>query len=350
MNLWKFTRSPASVNLMLDFGREAGLASSELLHGSRLSEQQLAEPNVDITAAQEVRVIKNLLHLTKAGPSLGLLIGRHHLPPVYGIWGLGLISCATLGDAMTHALRFLPLTYAFSQISSGVDGGLAYLQFYEADLDVELKTFLVNRDMAASLSLLKAVMGSDVPLGKVTLRQPVSRNSSKLREFTELFGVEPVYSDSQNSLAFDQRWLARPLPLANPTASLMCQQVCNELLEKRRAKLGTAAIVRQYLGWQVNHIPNLNEMAVLLNTSERTLKRLLQREGTSFRDLVMQHQRDQAFEYLQDGRLSIADIATRLGFSDSSSFSQSFKRWTGEAPLHFRLKFLAFYCSGPVKY
>jgi AraC-like DNA-binding protein len=66
------------------------------------------------------------------------------------------------------------------------------------------------------------------------------------------------------------------------------------------------------------------------------LKRLLQGEGISFRELVMQYQRDQAFDYLRDERLSIADIATRLGFSDSSSFSQSFKRWAGEAPLHFR--------------
>jgi len=336
MNLWEFTRSPASVNLLLDFGREAGVSTQELLRGSRLSELQLADPQAEITAAQEARVIKNLLRITKIGPSLGLRIGERHKPTVYGMWGLGLISCATLADAVTHALRYLPLTYTYAQISTGVDKGLAYLQFYEADLDAELRTFLVNRDMVAAFSLIKAAMGSDVPLVKVSLRQPEGRNAAKLREFAASFGMEPVYNASQNVLALDQRWLTRPLPMANPAASLMCQQVCNELIEKRRAKLGTAAIVKQYLGLQANHIPNLNEMAMLLNTSERTLKRLLQSEGTSFRELVMQYQRDQAFEFLQDGQLSIAEIATRLGFSDSSSFSQSFKRWAGEAPLHFR--------------
>lgn len=336
MNLWEFTRSPASVNLLLDFGREMGITADELMRGTRLSAHQLTDPNVEITAAQEVRVIKNLLRLTKAGSSLGLRIGKRYTPSVYGMWGFGLISSATLGDAMTHALRFLPLTYVFSQISSGVENGLVYLRFQEVDLDRELKTFLVNRDMAASLSLLQATMGANFPLSSVTLRQPKNRHASELHEFTAIFGIEPIYGASQNSLAFDVRWFTRPLPLANPTASLMCAQVCNELLEKRRAKLGTTAIVNQYLGLRANHIPNLNEMAILLNTSERTLKRLLQSEGSSFRDLVMQHQREQAFEYLKDGRLSIAEIAVRLGFSDSSSFSQSFKRWAGEAPLHFR--------------
>lgn len=55
----------------------------------------------------------------------------------------------------------------------------------------------------------------------------------------------------------------------------------------------------------------------LLNTSERTLKRRLQEEGACFRDIsnTVRKARAQA-----------------LGFSDMSSFSQAYKRWTGIAP------------------
>ncbi|MCA3841113.1 helix-turn-helix domain-containing protein, partial [Burkholderia sp.] len=35
---------------------------------------------------------------------------------------------------------------------------------------------------------------------------------------------------------------------------------------------------------------------------------------------------------IAEGRLSIKEIAEELGFSDMSSFSQAYKRWTGVAP------------------
>ncbi|VWC99833.1 AraC family transcriptional regulator [Burkholderia lata] len=35
---------------------------------------------------------------------------------------------------------------------------------------------------------------------------------------------------------------------------------------------------------------------------------------------------------IEEGRQSIKEIAQELGFSDMSSFSQAYKRWTGVAP------------------
>ncbi len=39
---------------------------------------------------------------------------------------------------------------------------------------------------------------------------------------------------------------------------------------------------------------------------------------------------------LADARLSLAEVAERLGFSDLSSFSQAFKRWYGVPPGAYR--------------
>jgi AraC-like DNA-binding protein len=38
-----------------------------------------------------------------------------------------------------------------------------------------------------------------------------------------------------------------------------------------------------------------------------------------------------------DEGLELADVAFRLGFSDVSSFSRSFRRWTGVSPGRYRL-------------
>lgn len=73
-------------------------------------------------------------------------------------------------------------------------------------------------------------------------------------------------------------------------------------------------------------------MAHLLNMSERTLKRWLQREGTSFSAMQTASRQAKADKLLADGRLTLTEIADALGFSDLSTFSQAYKRWTGHAP------------------
>ena len=43
-----------------------------------------------------------------------------------------------------------------------------------------------------------------------------------------------------------------------------------------------------------------------------------------------------AKEYVLHSSYSLTDIALMLGYSDLSSFSRAFKRWTGQGPLQAR--------------
>jgi hypothetical protein len=58
-------------------------------------------------------------------------------------------------------------------------------------------------------------------------------------------GAVPQWGAPDTSLAFDRRLLARPLPQANALTLAQCEQLCAQLLEQRRARLGTAQQVRQ---------------------------------------------------------------------------------------------------------
>ena len=335
MNFLDLTRSPASIALLVQCGKDEGIDSADLLRGCKLSDQHLNNPNIEVSAAQEIRVAQNLLRLSQSKSQLGLKLGQRYKPSVYGMWGFGLISSATVEDAMRHAMRFLPLTFIFSTIRFRNDGELLHLQFDEANFNDDLKKFLLHRDMSAAFVLLKSIIGEDFSLQQMTLRQAAHEVMHK-SEFEKLFEIVPSFGAHSNSLVFSAQIMKKPLPLANPTAANMCDQLCAELLEKRRSKLGTTAIVKQYLGMNLYQIPRLKEMANLFNTSERTLKRMLASENTSFRQLVKEFQCTEAIDYLTNSHLKISEIATQLGFSDASSFSQSFKRWTGIAPINFR--------------
>lgn len=342
MSFWDFKRGTASVQLLLAFGLERGMSSEALLRGTRLLTESLSDPNVEVLASQELRLIENLLQQLQGPSELGLEVGlRYHLA-THGIWGYGLMSSPTVRDAVTLALRFLPLTAAFTPITYHEEGAYGVLSFGEPELDEDLKRFVVARDMAASAMVMQELVGPEFFATRVSLcstTKPAAKGASVL---SRSLGVEPQYAAKSNVIVFEHAFMDRPLLQANQHTVSMCEQLCNELLERRRARSGTATVVREYLSVPGAVLPNLTAMARLTNTSERTLKRHLKEEGTSFRVMLEEVRRTRVKELLGDQSLSMTTIAERLGFSDASSFSQSFKRWFGVAPNAYRKSAITF--------
>lgn len=337
MNMLELLRGPASALLMVDFGRERGFSPAQLLAGSGLSLTRLADPNFELSCTQELRLINNLLNLSGHPQGLGYQVGARYHFSTYGLFGYGLISSATVGDALQLALRFLPLTYAVTRIAYHEQPSLGILTFTEPALaDDSLRDFVIERDMAAAAVLLKEIAGSEFSLAGFTLKKkrPVDQAAASAGS---ILGMRPDYLADSNSLAFDRSLLSRPLPQANAVTVSMCEQMCAQLMERRIPRTGTANLVRQYLNiTPLGAPPDLSSMASLINLSERTLKRRLHEEGTSYRHLLEQSRSAAALELLSDPALKLTDIAEKLGYSDLSSFSQTFKRWYGVSPRTYR--------------
>ena len=77
-------------------------------------------------------------------------------------------------------------------------------------------------------------------------------------------------------------------------------------------------------------------IAKRLNMSSRTLQRRLEEQGIAFADLLDEIRTELAKNKLQGSDLSLAEIGFLLGFSEQSSFTRAFKRWTGKTPLEYR--------------
>ncbi len=76
-------------------------------------------------------------------------------------------------------------------------------------------------------------------------------------------------------------------------------------------------------------------VAAQLRMSERTLRRRLRAEGTSYQRVLDDVRIELARLYLTQERPAIADVALLLGFSDQSAFTKAFRRWTGRTPARF---------------
>ena len=80
----------------------------------------------------------------------------------------------------------------------------------------------------------------------------------------------------------------------------------------------------------------IGDVSETLGTSPRTLQRRLSDHGTSFREVAARARFARARELLEDSRISLGEIAVRLGYDDHGSFSRAFRRWAGTTPIAYR--------------
>lgn len=85
-----------------------------------------------------------------------------------------------------------------------------------------------------------------------------------------------------------------------------------------------------------DRIPRMNVAAKELGMSPRTLARKLTKEGTTFNAVMLQIRIHLARAYLVNSDMQITQIAWRVGFKESASFSNAFKKWLGISPRELR--------------
>jgi AraC-like DNA-binding protein len=116
----------------------------------------------------------------------------------------------------------------------------------------------------------------------------------------------------------------------------------HEYLDLARIPLveGVAAKVVEVLQSRVGHESlAIGDIAADMGLSKRTLQRRLQQQDANFaqlRDSVRFHY---AIRFLIDQHMSVDSASKALDFSDRTSFTNAFKRWTGISPSVFRKLF-----------
>ncbi|WP_350612929.1 AraC family transcriptional regulator [Pseudomonas sp. HY7a-MNA-CIBAN-0227] len=82
--------------------------------------------------------------------------------------------------------------------------------------------------------------------------------------------------------------------------------------------------------------PETESLANTLCMSASTLRRRLAEEGLTYQGLKDSVRKELAVIWLAEPHISFAEIASRLGFADTSSFYKAFRKWSGSNPGHYR--------------
>jgi AraC-like DNA-binding protein len=268
------------------------------------------------------------------GPDVGLLsagaLDIAELDP----YGVAMNAAGTVQDALDLVRRYHTLLHSSLGVSVEQRAGAVTLRL-QHPRDADVPQALVEFAAAALWRLARHVFPA---LRLSTARLPrASAASDELRRAT--FGGRLCSADGGVALVLPAGSLAHANRLADAEVGGVLAQHLQRELGALDSPAPFGAAVRALLVRQMpTGATSAVEIARTLGMSERTLRRRLDGEGASHRQLLEEARRAGAVGLLGRHGLSIDEVAFRLGYAQSSSFQRAFKHWTGMPPATFRAR------------
>lgn len=270
----------------------------------------------------------------RAHPNIGMRIGCAIDLRDLGPLGHAAAATATLGEALALLTQYL---YVFAHTNiARVDASTewAIVRYHLADpwttlhrQDIELATCFVA-------STARQLTGQHVSPLLVEFEHASPRYSSQLSAH---FGCEVRYETSGNRLHYRKSVMERPVLSSDPSLLEALRFVLADRMKLRADDGDLVAKVKHVLTNQLRDgSPDLARVASVLGVGRRTLQRRLADANLSFTDMIDDVRRGIASDYVTSGQYSLTDIAQMLGYSELSSFSRAYRRWTGSSPTEGR--------------
>ncbi|WP_170790756.1 AraC family transcriptional regulator [Ruegeria lacuscaerulensis] len=324
-------RSPGSIRILCEEAAKYGVTPEQCLEDTGLVTFDLYQNEATVTLGQEVAAIENFIKYAPDRPGMGIEIGRRYRPEVFGIWGYAILSSPTLRAGLKTAIDFANLSFVIARLRLNELEDPPALNLDISGLPKSVESFVLERHLTVVSNFTSQFLprfSMSRVVFETTLDNPAVASAIK----TEL-GISVTLSCRRNSIILPQKLLDMPLPQHNPATMENCLRQCRSLLNLENSDIPEmTAQVREATLLEINNDPTIVSIASKLGTSERTLRRRLAKEGTSFRKIQTEAKLAIGHELLSTAGLDVSTVAWRTGYSEPSSFVRAFTKKYGYSP------------------
>ncbi|HVL01515.1 MAG TPA: AraC family transcriptional regulator ligand-binding domain-containing protein, partial [Dongiaceae bacterium] len=256
-------------------------------------------PDGDIDRSLELRIYADLLP-TVPDELAGLKIGTMMSLAGYGPLIMLLLTCRNVWEAFQAGIRYQALTYLFGELRLDVGEKESRLCIRPSVLPSSCRRFLIDRDISGTYQLMRDLqnsVGLQLQPLRIYLPYPKPRD---IRAYEERFQCPVEFGSAEACAPMPSEFLGLPFPAANKTAHALYQKQCDSLLLQRsHASDQLSQQVHDYLRLFSETFPAVQEVAATFGLPERSFRRRLNEENTSFRKLLDQVRFDKARQLLQ---------------------------------------------------
>lgn len=307
-----------------------GIDPQPLFEQAGIDARQLAANPDGRVAIERMSQLWQLSEQATQDPAFGLTVADFAQPMHFRALGLVVMTCDTMLQAIEKLAEYHML------VSNTVNIRLVHQPDrvgFVVDPLAEIWTSPMATEafFATMANLARQLTGQSLVVAAELVRERPQSPAAWQQRFAD----DVRFGAPTNCLWFDRAGLADARVMGNAQLRQANETEVRRYLQELQALGWRARAEQTLLACLESGEPALADIASQLGLSERSLRRYLAEENTNFRDCLQRVRQDLACRLLQQG-VSVAEVAHRTGFSDSSNFSRAFVRWTGQKPGRYR--------------
>ena len=310
-----------------------GVSIERALAEVDLSQSPITDPFRPIPLVHAAALLRNAAR--EHGPDLPCRVLSRSGSLEIAMLGKVALGARTPAEALGRIVAALPYYCSHEQVSfERRPGQYVVREFFAHRFDPETRHLLLQY-AAAMIDRILSMAGDPAPrIARIEIPPHPMHGVGHLRRW---FGDGVAETKSRGITLFvDDRVMERAF-------GKVARDRLNPRALDRRASLRGETFsdsVKSLLSLMIesDEAPTMKRMVAAAGTSARTFQRQLKEEGTSFSELLADVRRSETLRRLKERKLTIAAIATDLGYSDQASFTRAFRRWTGTPPSQFRAR------------
>jgi len=276
-------------------------------------------------------VFKLVLNETK-DEIFGLRMGDTFQLAALDIVGKLIQNCSTVEESLQMASSFINLltdlyTMKIEEKDKWVQIRYKSKNFNQdyPHLQSQLGQFLIS----FTLHELKGLLFSNIVPEHIEL--PCFKYRHR-QSYENIVGCK-VTKGEHYSITIDRKYLSNSIISSNYTIQKQLLEIVNKHNVPRSFSGGLSEIIyNQLYAGSFYKLVDIQTIARKLNLSERSIQRKLKEENTSYSIIADEVRKTIATELLEKKGSNLKNVASILGYSETTGFSREFKKWTGKTP------------------
>ncbi|UGA53668.1 helix-turn-helix transcriptional regulator [Vibrio sp. VB16] len=304
------------------------IETSHLLDEFQLSANHFGEYDI-----RNLRSIHQYAIKTSHNPLFSADAANYITPFSFGCYSLMLWSAPNVHQLICDAARYFIFVAPQIRLKVVELEGITeiWLINNNSNESTRVTTIGMITTVSVLLTIIRKTTGQRLP--RSTYHSAIPNCDSEIRAALEhRFDTKIVSTSSHRRLVFKREDLNAPLIHSSPET----YQANLAIVKRRTIQLSKSDVILQLhiifeQAETLQHM-TIHNVASQLYVSPRTLNRKLTKVGTTFKATLENYRLEMALQLLREPNTPITTIAYHLGFSELSSFSRAFKRWTGYCP------------------
>lgn len=317
-----------AVDIMVDGGMKQG----QILAGTGIDPDGLTDPSARFTLDQQEKILERAVS-EGAMPEIGLLLGGRLRVHDHGVYGFAAVTAPDVYQALVVAAHFFPL--AGSPLDLVLEQTRSDVRLIVSDEEYagHIRQIFVDDALAAVYRFLRDATNGKFRANALHLDFD---KPSYYRRYAEIFDCPVLFGKRKCQLIMSKAQAGLQIASSDPETAEICKERCKAILKRMHTTVDFVDSVREAILQLPCSHRHADYVAAELGMSSRQLRRKLRDAKTSFQSVLDSVRLELSKDYLLQTRMSLAEIAPLLGYSEQANFRRAFKKWVGQTPSAYR--------------